>query len=582
MVIGVIGTVYFIENTLVVEKTTQIETRQHALLGNTVNIFEEKIIQAKSMIEITAKMKHMRSTDYADQSSNEYYGLEKTLESEKRESLQNILDSTPSFISVGFFLNDGTLYILEPFSEQEKFKFENFAFRDWFDGAMNSEGVYVSKVFDAQPDHANVIAISKKITDENNQTLGILTGIIDLDLIKNDLVKNKNSEFFLVDHNMNLIINSNKYDVLFFENWKSVKLALAGEQGIKTQKIDGTLMTIFYYPIVMGSNTWAFVSAIPYDSIFGELTLLRVSIYGVISLFVIVVLYYLSQKPSMKINSKTPSSLELSRIPNIEYESSPNVIKNKNHLPKVMFNSIAVIMIVFAGITVNDFLFDDELYHNTENLKSGYVIQNLKGDIIDTWISWNKQGDDLFHIHLQNSPEVTDSLKQLVIDVMMSQESLLIDDSNLQKGPKGSESVYYLGWSGALNSIDKETERDIPKKLHFHVTDKGEGDVIIHLKTYVNSDGYSGFTQSFVDEQNNQILKSSITIYDVDALSTEGFKTILRHELGHAFGLAHSTASEDLMYPTIATPYPYISDCTLDALTELYDGSQQSKVICEK
>ncbi|KFM18814.1 peptidase M10A protein [Marine Group I thaumarchaeote SCGC AAA799-P11] len=231
-----------------------------------------------------------------------------------------------------------------------------------------------------------------------------------------------------------------------------------------------------------------------------------------------------------------------------------------------------------AGI---DFLEEPQTIYKDE-LRSGYFIQNLRGDTIDTWISWNVVGDDLFHVHLQDSPEVTDRLQQAVVDVIMSDDSFLIDDSEQHKGPKGTVSRYYLGWQGALNSIDANTERDIPKNLHFHVTDKCEGNVIIYLKNYASADGFSGFTNSIVDESNNQILKSTITIYDVDSLSAEGFKTILRHELGHSFGLAHSTAQEDLMHPVILTNYPYISDCTLDGIIHLYDNNDESSVVCDK
>lgn len=96
-----------------------------------------------------------------------------------------------------------------------------------------------------------------------------------------------------------------------------------------------------------------------------------------------------------------------------------------------------------------------------------------------------------------------------------------------------------------------------------------------------HDDGYSGFTKSIADESQNQILKSEITIYEVDKLSNAQFEAILRHELGHALGLAYSTAPEDLMHPTIETEFPYISGCNIDAIVSLYDGGKKSEVICE-
>ena len=51
--------------------------------------------------------------------------------------------------------------------------------------------------------------------------------------------------------------------------------------------------------------------------------------------------------------------------------------------------------------------------------------------------------------------------------------------------------------------------------------------------------------------------------------------------MGHAIGLAHSTAPEDLMHPEIKTNFPYISECDIDALQSLYDGAKTSQVVCE-
>jgi predicted Zn-dependent protease len=114
------------------------------------------------------------------------------------------------------------------------------------------------------------------------------------------------------------------------------------------------------------------------------------------------------------------------------------------------------------------------------------------------------------------------------------------------------------------------------------VTETGEGDIVIRLSHLKDPDGYSGYTKIFVDDENHQILKSDVTIYNVDNLSDVELATIVRHELGHAFGLAHSTAPEDLMYPTIETNYPYISPCDIDALVGLYDGKTKNQVVCEK
>jgi hypothetical protein len=245
---------------------------------------------------------------------------------------------------------------------------------------------------------------------------------------------------------------------------------------------------------------------------------------------------------------------------------------------------IFIISIMFSVILIIFYLyFLSGIEPVSEHHKSLYLIQNLRGDTVNTWVSWKKFGNGLFHIHVQNSQYATKERLDVIIDVIMSRQKLEIDDSLLHKGPKGTRSVYYAGWYGALNSISDDTKFTIPKNLHFHVDDEiPTGDIMINLTDLSNPDGYSAYTKSIVDSENHQILKSTITVYNIDKISLEDLKTLVLHEIGHGFGLAHSTAPEDLMAPVIATDYPYISECDLDAIHHLYDGGESSNVVCEK
>jgi len=142
--------------------------------------------------------------------------------------------------------------------------------------------------------------------------------------------------------------------------------------------------------------------------------------------------------------------------------------------------------------------------------------------------------------------------------------------------------TYYLGWTGSLKGAAElyPTKYPIPNNFDIIESKRGEGDILILLSKFKNTDGYSGYTKSTVD--GNEILKISITIYDVNNLSKSQLSTIIRHEMGHALGLAHSTAPEDLMAAKITTNFPYISECDVSAIAALYNGNIEGQVTCEK
>lgn len=255
-------------------------------------------------------------------------------------------------------------------------------------------------------------------------------------------------------------------------------------------------------------------------------------------------------------------------------------------LTKKYYVSIVVIAIVasaaFAGYSYyqNQVLIET-LKISLGNYNSKYLIQNLKGDTVDTWISWRLADGRSVDVNIVNIAGVTDEVINAIKDSIISTKGIDLDDALLHKGPAGSSSTYYTGWSGALQKAALQpTVYFIPTEFNVMNSPTGAGQIVITLVKQKDPDGYSGFTQSITD--NNQILKSSITIYEADKISKEQMGAIIRHEFGHALGLAHSTAPEDLMAPIIKTQYPYISDCDIDAVKALYDGMKTSKVTCEK
>ncbi len=243
-------------------------------------------------------------------------------------------------------------------------------------------------------------------------------------------------------------------------------------------------------------------------------------------------------------------------------------------------DSIIIVSILILGSLVF-YAYENSSNLSETTLESRYLIENLRGDVIDTRKLWFLVEDKALTITIINSELVSQEKINAIKDSILSDESIEIDDSLQHKGPAGSTSVYYMGWKGALEQTSKHnTKFNIPSKFNIVESSKGVPDIIIHLTNLKDRNGDYGYTNLITD--GNQILKTSITIYNVDNLTSENLATITRHEFGHALGLAHSTAPEDLMAQSIITSYPYISECDVDAIVSLYNNTKSSQVICEK
>jgi len=266
----------------------------------------------------------------------------------------------------------------------------------------------------------------------------------------------------------------------------------------------------------------------------------------------------------------------------IKSENPPRIcFKIKNNPQRSTLLLFSVLLILTSFILFDDFslFFDDDA--SEKFMKSKFVIENLRGDTIDTMKSWRIYPGDAINVNLLNSDKLTTDQYDAVSKVIMSVESIELDDFLLNKGPIGSESTYYLGWAGAMSEVAKDdTVFTVPEKFRLFQSDNGEGHIVIMFSDVTDVDGFSGYTRSILED--GEILKSYITIYDIKNLEASELATIIRHEFGHALGLGHSSDPEDLMAPVILTDFPYISECNVDAMAILYDGHESDQAVCEK
>ncbi len=563
------------------EKIIEIkESKVFPLVSN----FETDLFDTISLLEITAKESSVVNIPFSE-INPAFHGVMEDQDLAKRTIAKTILLNKKNLDAVFFTMPNGDMYLVEPYQYQAELVTNNFAHRDWYIGVTNAKSTYISEVFQPQGKKEITVAIVTPVKSESSEIIGIWGGLVNLGSWEkrfNEIDFVKDASAIIVDHRGNRVIDSKQSSFNVIDSHlylQSVRNALAGDSGIMVETVNGVRSVVVYTPITVGTHTWAAIIIEPYDQAFSTIHFIRLLYIGiVVSIVGVMVVWFLLPKKLSSTKEWWFLPHKISQIEQDVVESPPPVRSALNK--KAYFVIIPLLLTSTLGIGLMQNQHVDE---SVTTLKGSFLIQNLRGDTVDTWINWKILKGDTFHIHVVDSPEVTTKRMQIISDVIYSKESVIIDDSLLHKGLPGSTSTYYKGWFGAIESVSGiDTRFTIPISLHTTITDKGEGHITIRLTELKNSDGYSAYTKSFVDDDNHQILKSIITVYDVNSLNDDQLATIVRHELGHGFGLAHSTAPEDLMAPEITTPYPYISECDIAALVGLYNGNQNSQVICEK
>lgn len=257
-----------------INNTTDSRNIQNNLLITNIlaKNLENHIQKAGAILEITSKLPQVRDVPFANllnQTLNTLHGIPQYADIEKRQIAQNILSSNSDLRDIFFIMRNGDMYFDEPYSEQQSSSKSNFAFRDYFQGAIKTNATYLRKVVTttgASGARGAVIAVPVYSIKDNSTIVGVLGGGIDLGILNEELQSlnltslDDNIRVIYVDSNGQKAADSdinNSTNPESFTNLNSIKEAINGQSGSTIDTVNNTKMLVTYQPVNAFNNTYA-------------------------------------------------------------------------------------------------------------------------------------------------------------------------------------------------------------------------------------------------------------------------------------------------------------------------------------
>jgi hypothetical protein len=233
---------------------------------------EHRLNKSAAILEITGELPQVKNASYASSISSELHGIPKLLDMEKRKVAQNILVSDKDLQLIFFLMPNGDMYMEEPYSRQQNLTSSNFAFRDYYKGAVSTGDTYLGNVVISassglpQSNIAVPLYSSASNNTSNVTLLGIWSGGLNLTAFSETLQSlnlTNGERIVYVDQNGQKVADSNEQSFRTNQNESFVNLqafsnALQGQKlGSGIEMINGVRMLVFYEPVQFHSTTWA-------------------------------------------------------------------------------------------------------------------------------------------------------------------------------------------------------------------------------------------------------------------------------------------------------------------------------------
>jgi Cache domain len=242
------------------------------------NNLETKLNKSAATLEITSELPQIRTLPNASLIDPSFHGIPKDAEIQKRQVAQNILSIDKEIEVVFFVMPNGDMYFEEPYSRQENLTRDNFAFRDYYKGAVSTGDTYLGDLVISAASGLPQLYMAVPLYSANGSSkanntenlIGLLAGGFNIFSTFNkslqSLPLSENETAIYVDNNGQIIASSSLSPSLPINNQgqsngivsslQSSKDVISGKSGYNIENINDKDMLIVYAPVIFKSTTW--------------------------------------------------------------------------------------------------------------------------------------------------------------------------------------------------------------------------------------------------------------------------------------------------------------------------------------
>ena len=238
---------------------------------------ENRLNKSAAILEIAGELPQVKNLSYANSISSELHGIPKDIDIAKRKVAQDILSADRDLQVINLLMPNGDTYMVEPYSRQQNLTGFNFAFRDYYKGAVSTADTYLGEVFisasSGLPQSNIAVPLYSSASNNNgnrnssNMTLlGIWSGGLNLTTFSETLqslnLTNGERVVYIAQNGLK-VADSDKQSFRTnqnesFSNLQAFSKVLQEQKpGSAIETINGTRMLVFYEPVQFHSTTWA-------------------------------------------------------------------------------------------------------------------------------------------------------------------------------------------------------------------------------------------------------------------------------------------------------------------------------------